>query len=431
MFALPFTKAAREKKRLKVVLKTAREFIYAHEDLPAFGPSNEKMNELRAALAERDRARCESLLAELDPPKSFQGCREWLDILVVSISVAMAFRAYFYEPFNIPTGSMQPTLYGNHSETVAPDQVDVWDTTPLKWGKWLMTGKMYECFRAPFAGFLEFNQTNTGHYDMRVVEYETIYNPMTQKTEFRLSPGTSVPIVKRKSKSGSMLVPTDVLHPTETGDGPYRQQSYGLPNGLCPGAYVKAGQVLWSGFVVTGDFLFVNRWLWNFRHPRRGDVMIFSTTGVSPAREISWRGPKYPGPNGEYYNLQQGTHYIKRMTGTPGETLTVTNGHLVVDGVQPMEPLRIRQIQNREKWHEKEPAYAGYAPSGDSYTPGRTLAREGDVVKLGPDEYFACGDNSRSSFDSRFWGPVPARNLCGIAGGVFWPFFNHRWGPIK
>ena len=405
MFALPFTKAAREKKRRKVILKTTREFIYAHEDLPAFDSSNEKMNELRTALAERDSARCESLLAELDPPKSFQGCREWLDILVVSISVAMAFRAYFYEPFNIPTGSMQPTLYGNHSETIAPDQVGVWDTTPLKWGKWLMTGKMYECFRAPFTGRLIFQQTNTGHYDMRVVD------PMGRMSD-------------------SMLVPTDVLHPADTGDGPH-QQNYALPNGLHPGDRVEAGQLLWSGLVVTGDFLFVNRWLWNFRHPRRGDVMIFSTTGVSPAKEIHWRGLKYPGPNGESYNLQQGTHYIKRMTGLPGETLTVTNGHLVVDGVQPMEPLRIRQIQNREQWHEKEPAYAGYAPSGDVYTPGRTLAREGDVVKLGPDEYFACGDNSKSSFDSRFWGPVPARNLCGIAGGVFWPFFNHRWGPIK
>ena len=411
MFALPFTKAARKKKRRKVIFKTTREFIYAHEDLPAFDSSNEKMSELRVALAEGDGAKCADLLGELDPPKSFQGCREWLDILVVSISVAMAFRAYFYEPFNIPTGSMQPTLYGNHSETIAPEKVGVWDTSPLKWGKWLMTGKMYECFKAPFAGFLEFNQTNTGHYDMRVVEYETIYNPVTQKTEFRLSPGTSQPIVKRKS--ASMLVPTDVLHPTETGDGPYRQQSYGLPNGLCPGAYVKAGQVLWSGFVVTGDFLFVNRWLWNFRHPRRGDVMIFSTTGIK--------------------GLQQGTHYIKRMTGTPGETLTIKDGHLVVDGKVPMEPLRIRQIQNREKWHDKAYPYAGYRPSerADYSVPGRTLASEGDEVKLGPDEYYACGDNSPSSYDSRYWGPVPAANLRGIAGGVFWPVINHRWGPIE
>ena len=390
MFALPFTKAAREKKRRKVVFKTTREFIYSHEDLPAFGSSNEKMNELRAALAERDSARCESLLAELDPPKSFQGCREWLDILVVSISVAMAFRAYFYEPFNIPTGSMQPTLYGNHSEAMSPEQAGVWDTTPLKWGKWLMTGKMYECFKAPFAGTLVFQQTNTGHYDMRVVD--ALGKP-----------------------SGSMLVPTDVLHPTETGDGPYRQRTFALPNGLHPGARVEAGQLLWSGLVVTGDFLFVNRWLWNFRHPRRGDVMIFSTTGIE--------------------GLQQGTHYIKRMVGTPGETISIRAPKLYVNGEEATTPRRIWQISHQEKFDPAAYPYAGFSPSGTGdprYTrPGRTLPSEGSEVTLGPDEYFACGDNSPSSYDSRYWGPVPARNLCGIAGGVFWPFGNHRWGPIE
>ena len=52
-------------------------------------------------------------------------------------------------------------------------------------------------------------------------------------------------------------------------------------------------------------------------------------------------------------------------------------------------------------------------------------------VTLKTAEYFACGDNSPASYDSRYWGPVPARNLCGIAGGVFWPFFSHRWGPIE
>ena len=52
-------------------------------------------------------------------------------------------------------------------------------------------------------------------------------------------------------------------------------------------------------------------------------------------------------------------------------------------------------------------------------------------VTLKADEYFACGDNSRNSYDSRYWGPVPAANLRGIAGGVFWPIWNHRWGTIK
>ena len=211
--------------------------------------------------------------------------------------------------------------------------------------------------------------------------------------------------------------------------------------------------MLWSGLVVTGDFLFVNRWMWNFRHPRRGDVMIFATTGIE--------------------GLQQGTHYIKRMVGTPGETIAIAAAgekdgepafELRVNGEKPMEPLRIAQIQNHEKWHEKaypyagfRPAavqqaallrqqiqnrekgeahmyaYAGYRPSdASSYDkPGRTICREGDEVKLAADEYYACGDNSPSSYDSRYWGPVPAKNLVGIAGGVFWPFCSHRWGPIK
>ena len=181
---------------------------------------------------------------------------------------------------------------------------------------------------------------------------------------------------------------------------------------------VPAGHRLFQGYDTTGDFLFVNRWLWNFRHPSRGDVMIFSTTGIQ--------------------GLQQGTHYIKRMTGTPGETLMITNGQLIVDGQQPMEPLRIQQIQNREKWHEQEPAYSGYCPPPPPKVPHTKEFKEQYVREMtfGPatlksDEYFACGDNSWNSYDSRYWGPVPARNLCGIAGGVFWPFWNHRWGPIK
>jgi len=389
---VPFTAKARRKKERKLVLSAAQTFILSYEDMSAYRDGGEfaaRMGELRAAVASKDVAECKSLMEILDPPKDWAAGREWLDILVVSISVAMAFRAYFYEPFNIPTGSMQPTLYGNHSIPCSPEEADFFDSTPLKWFKWMLTGEMYEHFQAPFSGVLQFRPTNTGHYDMRVV------NALTD----RVSP--------------RMLVPTDVLHPHETGDGPYRQQMFALPNGLAPGSAVRAGQTLWSGKVVTGDFLFVNRWLWNFRHPRRGDVMIFSTTGIK--------------------GLQQGTHYIKRMTGTPGETLTIKDGHLVVDGVQPMEPLRIRQIQNREKWHEKEYPYAGYRPSEcpDYATPGRTIAQEGDEVKLGPDEYYACGDNSPSSYDSRYWGPVPAANLRGIAGGVFWPFWNHRWGVIK
>jgi hypothetical protein len=63
----------------------------------------------------------------------------------------------------------------------------------------------------------------------------------------------------------------------------------------------------------------VNRWLWNFRHPRNGDVMIFSTTGIN--------------------GLAQGTHYIKRMCGTPGDTVQIVKPDLFING-RKMEGIR-------------------------------------------------------------------------------------------
>jgi hypothetical protein len=121
------------------------------------------------------------------------------------------------------------------------------------------------------------------------------------------------------------------------------------------------------------------------------------------------------------------------MTGLPNEKFTIKGGKLIVDGKMPMVPRRIAQIQNREKYAPFAYPYAGYLPSGapNYFIDGKTIVNEGDVVTLGKDEYYACGDNSPSSYDSRFWGSVPAANLRGIAGGVFWPIVNDRWGLIE
>jgi signal peptidase I len=50
-------------------------------------------------------------------------------------------------------------------------------------------------------------------------------------------------------------------------------------------------------------------------------------------------------------------------------------------------------------------------------------------VESGGDEneYFPCGDNSPASFDGRYWGPVPERNMMGQAFLVFWPLWPTNW----
>ena len=236
--------------------------------------------------------------------------REWLDTLVVAISVAMAFRAYFYEPFKIPTGSMQKTLWGYHTE--ANVEKGKWDAFPLSILKWDWTGSRTVDWKAPVSGTVRCQPRNDGFATVQV--------------------GTSAQI---------WSIPTDACHELH-------------------GKFVRAGETFWKGSITTGDFIFVNRWKWNLWQPKDGDVMIFSTTGID--------------------RLPQGTHYIKRMKARPGESYVLEH---------PVE--------------------------------GRPTE-----VKMGKDEYFACGDNFNNSFDSRYWGTVPRANLRGEGAVVLWPFNGWR-----
>jgi hypothetical protein len=95
MFYLPFSREAKRRKEIKATLNAARVFVLSHEDLQEYreGRFAAPFAALDAAWRDKDAERCAEILTELDSPKSFAFAREWLDILVVSISVAMAFRA--------------------------------------------------------------------------------------------------------------------------------------------------------------------------------------------------------------------------------------------------------------------------------------------------------------------------------------------------
>jgi len=373
------------RKELKNLIHHARTFKAGYEDLLAaddLADLNGRLAAARQAQADGDGDQMsaafkalEICVAKLNPPKPMAGWRENFDVLVVAISVAMAFRAYFYQPFKIPTGSMQPTLYGIHSEPCDPSQMTLLDRQPFKFAKWLVMGESFKVVRAKARGTAFFSPGNG------------------------MKPGYMAVVVAGEPH----YVPNDALQ----FDAYHRVE--GLKGGVRPGAVVREGDVLWSGVIYSGDFVFVNRWKWNFNYPTRGEVMVFSTTGIM--------------------TLQQGTHYIKRMMGLPGETLQVKAPNLLVNGKAVTEPLRVGQISRKEKCAPWAPAYAGFNP-GDPRQ-AQYLPSEESVVKLTGSQYFAMGDNSLNSFDSRYWGPVPERNLLGPATVVYWPFTSPQFGWIR
>lgn len=339
-------------------LRNMREDVMRPADLKKLA---EAQGEVRAALSGHDLSAVETAsnnlcacLNRLSPTRSYASFRENLEILVVAVAVAMAFRTYFIQPFKIPTGSMEPTLYGIHS--AARLNPAVMDTMPLKLVKWLVVGEWYREITVGKPGQLE-GPVAAGMDDPAICYYY---------------------VAGRRYS-----VPRDAM-----------------PN-FRPGEYVKKGDVLCSVVVTTGDHVFVDKVSWNFRRPRRGEVMVFSTDNI--------------------HDLPPDTHYIKRMTGLPGETISVTPPNLLVNGKIIMEPRSIARIARME------PPYQGYQTIGQSM-PGY-LRTSSDKVALQNDQYFALGDNTTNSRDGRYWGAVPEKNLVGPAVFVYWPI-SRRWGVI-
>jgi hypothetical protein len=64
----------------------------------------------------------------------------------------------------------------------------------------------------------------------------------------------------------------------------------------------------------------------------------------------------------------------------------------------------------------------------DAWGPLRRL--EPLTLYVQPGHYLCLGDNSPHSSDSRAWGLVPDRLMLGRALVVYYPFTNHRFGPI-
>ncbi len=314
--------------------------------------------------------RLDKKFGRLHPSRSDSGWRENCEVLLVAFVLAIGLRAYFIQPFKIPTGSMEPTLNGITGHRLAPSQP--------------MPGFARQVFESLWYGRTYVEAISPVDDQVDALEPETRFLFLTYTR-----------IICESGREYVVHAPVDTLRHYVNADG----------FGLYPGAHLKAGAPIVRGYVATGDKVFVDKFTYNFRRPARADVFVFSTSGIEAIHMED------PNVKSEFY--------IKRLGAVAGDTLRIDAPNLYLNGDLAREPAFARVMQAQD-------GYRGYSNfAGFAY-----LSTPADTFTVPPKSYFALGDNSYNSSDSRAWGRVPEENVVGRGLFVYWPFGAH-WGFIR
>ena len=109
------------RKALKKQLAAVKNFLHTDDDILEEAARKELAGViaagealLQAPAADSVRSWKESAVSVMKKYNPHSSMREILDILAVALMVAFGIRGLFFQPFKIPTSSMQPTLYGIH-----------------------------------------------------------------------------------------------------------------------------------------------------------------------------------------------------------------------------------------------------------------------------------------------------------------------------
>ncbi|TFE69791.1 signal peptidase I [Methylacidiphilum sp. Yel] len=308
----------------------------------------------------------EKLFHLLFPESKWAGWKENIEVLFVALVVALAIRAYFLQPFKIPTDSMKPTLYGI--------QVIERNEKPPNFiqriVEFVLLGKSYHSLSLKKGGTLE--KIEGGKFIF--FEYSKLTFDSGEQSYLWTNP-----------------------HLLE----------YKL--GLRPGLSFEPKNHVLNFEVDTGDQVLVNKLIYHFRPPKRGEVIVFKTTGIEGIEA-----------NLRLQGIEGSQYYIKRCVGIWGDTLQIRPPFLLINGSATPPNQMMAKIESQKD------GYQGYVILPNQ----QYLVDPTETYTVPPLCLWAMGDNSPDSLDSRFWGPVPMQNLVGSGFIVYWPF-NKRWGIIR
>jgi signal peptidase I len=427
------------------VHKHYRRLLAAQRDLlspQAIALVQVKLDELTAAIREGHKGRINIKAEELQfaaekwlKPYPHAAWRENVEVLLVALAVAMGIRTFFLQPFKIPTGSMQPTLFG---VTSTPDFGPVYQLLNLN-AEQATVHKAYEQQMQLQKAMLIPTDLERVKQWFEGVSYVHVV-AQNDGVIKRVSPVTKLLIfnIKQSFWIGGTNDDSPGIEYTMWFPPDFGESRLELRAGLFPGRYYHKGDDVVKLRARAGDHLFVDRLTFNFRKPERGEIAVFETKGIQHPR------------------MEQDQFYIKRLVALPGDRVQIGNDrHLRINGqrldastphfenvygFKPNVPPRDSQFSGHvndtvaDNFGLNTRPYIQLAPNfPDEETVFTnvlfevTNAATGDVGPI--DSYMVMGDNTCNSFDSRAWGPFPARNIIGKSFFVYWPLTaRFGWG---
>jgi signal peptidase I len=169
--------------------------------------------------------------------------------------------------------------------------------------------------------------------------------------------------------------------------------------------------------LLVGDFLVLSKSAYGATVPGT-DVTLPGYTSPSRGDIVVFRGHHEP------------IDLVKRLVGTPGDTLAMRAGQLIVNGVPQEEPYVVRTDPGTDAYHPSmdwqirylaDPSIArSYRPTRDNWGP----------IVVPPNSYFVMGDNRDQSLDSRYWGFVPMESIKGKAVMLYFSWDRNAGGSI-
>jgi signal peptidase I len=172
--------------------------------------------------------------------------------------------------------------------------------------------------------------------------------------------------------------------------------------------------------LLIGDVLYVNKMLYGaevpvigkhlpaFREPVRDEVVVFDSIE------------------------KEGLKVVKRLIGLPGDTISMLDGTLRRNGRPIDEPwvsAENRHANTDQAGLEQMRNWQVRRITGDSATYRPKPDTWGPIV-VPPDSFFMMGDNRRESYDSRFWGFLPRKNIRGKPLIIYFSYDKETYKPL-